>query len=128
MSKHQPAHSPDDYLVINSKALNRFDSFIILFFVSAVVVAGSNGIACLPESYRTPLSDMIYNSNAWRTGAEDDNPWRENNGEATIKPRIKTEFFPEYDYDTVDNPTTRSLFQNEYELERPRTNIFKYTF
>jgi len=112
----------------NNKTINQFNGFILLFFISATVYAAANGIASLPESYRTPLSDMIYdNNNEWRAEPEEDNPWREDK-EITIKPRIKTEFFPKYDYDTVDDPTTRSLFQNEYELERPRTNIFKYTF
>lgn len=83
----------------------------------------------LPETYRTPLSDMVYDDNKeWRTAPEEDNPWREDEEELIIKPRLKAEFFPEWDYDTVDDPTTRSLFQNEYELDRPRTNIFKYTF
>ena len=105
------------------------NSFLLLFFVSAVAIAQSNGLTQLPESYRTPLSDMVYDDNdQWRAEPDDDNPWREDQEEVAIKPRIKPEFFPEYDYDTVDDPTTRSLFQNEYELERPRTNIFKYTF
>ena len=59
---------------------------------------------------------------------EEDNPWRENKKELETTPRIKAQFFPEYDYDTVEDTTTRSLLQNEYELERPRTNIFQYTF
>ncbi len=111
-----------------NKTIDQFNRFIFLFFISVAVFAASNGITSLPESYRTPLSDMAYdNNNEWRAEPEEDNPWREDK-EITIKPRIKTEFFPKYDYDTVDDPTTRSLFQNEYELERPRTNIFKYTF
>lgn len=112
----------------NNKTINQFNGFILLFFISATVYAAANGIASLPESYRTPLSDMTYdNNNEWRAAPEEDNPWREDK-EVTIRPRIKTEFFPQYDYDTVEDPTTRSLFQNEYELERPRTNIFKYSF
>lgn len=117
-----------DYFSIKEMVVNRSRTFILLFFMSATVFAAVNGIVSLPESYRTPLSDMTYDdNNEWRVEAEEDNPWREGQ-EVTIKPRIKTEFFPEYDYDTVDDPTTRSLFQNEYELDRPRTNIFKYTF
>lgn len=111
-----------------NKTINQFNGFILLFFISTAIFAAANGITNLPESYRTPLSDMTYdNNNEWRVEAEDDNPWRDGK-EVTIKPRIKTEFFPEYDYNTVDDPTTRSLFQNEYEIDRPRTNIFKYTF
>ena len=118
-----------DYFSVKEMVVNRSRTFILLFFMSATVFAAANGIVSLPESYRTPLSDMTYDdNNEWRVEAEEDNPWREDKEEVTIKPRIKTEFFPEYDYDTVDDPTTRSLFQNEYELDRPRTNIFKYTF
>ena len=118
-----------DYFSVKEMVVNHSRNFILLFFMSATVFAAANGIVSLPESYRTPLSDMTYDdNNEWRVEAEEDNPWREDKEEVTIKPRIKTEFFPEYDYDTVDDPTTRSLFQNEYELDRPRTNIFKYTF
>jgi len=108
---------------------SRFNSFLLLFFVSAVVLAKTNGMINLPETYRTPLSDMVYDDNKeWRAAPEEDNPWREDEEELIIKPRLKAEFFPEWDYDTVDDPTTRSLLQNEYELDRPRTNVFKYTF
>ncbi|MFV2004415.1 MAG: hypothetical protein ACC650_04375 [Gammaproteobacteria bacterium] len=110
--------------------LSRFNSFLLLFFVSAAVLATANGIIQLPESYRTPLSDMVHehHQHEWRAESDEDNPWREGEEELIIKPRIRTEFFPKWDYDTMDDPTTRSLFQNEYEIERPRTNIFKYTF
>lgn len=100
-----------------------------LVFVSALAYAASNGLIKLPDTYRTPLSDMAVDDHKqWRAEPEEDNPWREQQEELIIKPRLKTEFFPKYDYNTVDDPTTRSLFQNEFELERPRTNIFKYTF
>lgn len=118
-----------DFFSVNKMLANHSRNFILLFFISATAFAAANGIISLPETYRTPLSDMAYDdNNEWRAEAEEDNPWREGQEGVTIKPRIKTEFFPEYDYNTVDDPTTRSLFQNEYELERPRTNIFKYTF
>ena len=118
----------DDFIGKNIKQ-GYFNRFLLLFFISAAVFSQTSGITQLPDSYRTPLSDMTYDSNKeWRTPPEEDNPWRENQKELEIKPRIKASFFPEYDYNTVDDPTTRSLFQNEYELERPRTNIFKYTF
>ena len=101
----------------------------LLLFVSAAVVAQTNGMLQLPESYRTPLSDMVYDEqDSWRAEPAEDNPWREGEEEAMIKPRLKTELFPAYDYDTVEDTTQRSLFQNEYELEKPRTNIFRYTF
>lgn len=118
----------DDFIDKNSKS-RCFNRFLLLFFVSTAVFAQTNGMTQLPESYRTPLSDMVYDDNdQWRTEPEEDNPWRENQKELEIKPRFKAQFFPEYDYNTMDDPTTRSLLQNEYELERPRTNIFKYTF
>jgi len=102
-----------DYFSVKEMVANRSRSFIFLFFMSATVFAAANGIVSLPESYRTPLSDMTYDDNYdWRAGAEEDNPWREGKEEVTIKPRIKTEFFPEYDYATVDDPTTKSIFQN----------------
>ena len=114
----------------SNKQLNR--SLLVFFLLSSfsfVVIAATNGMIELPESYRTPLSDMVYeNQQEWRAAPEEDNPWREDEEELIINPRLKTEFFPKWDYDTVEDPTTRSLFQNEYELERPRTNIFKYTF
>jgi hypothetical protein len=109
--------------------LKWYKSFPLLLFVSAISIAATNGVIQLPETYRTPLSDMVYDNNKeWRAHPEEDNPWREGEEEPIIKPRLKTEFFPEVDYDTVDDPNTRSLFQNEDEIERPRTNIFKYTF
>jgi len=101
---------------------------LLLVLASAAVIAQTNGMLELPESYRTPLTDMVYDEqDSWRAAPAEDNPWREGE-EPTIKPRLRTELFPTYDYDTVEDTTQRSLFQNEYELERPRTNIFRYTF
>jgi len=102
---------------------------ISLLLATAAVLAQSNGYTELPESYRTPLSDMIYESHTdWRAATKEDNPWREKAEEQAIKPRIKTEFFPRPDYGTTEDQTNQNLFQNEYELEKPRTNIFKYSF
>jgi len=116
-------------IFIDNKTAQRFNSFLLLFFASSIVFAAANGITKLPESYRTPLSDMVYDDNTqWRVAPEEDNPWREDQEEAMIKPRIKAEFFPKYNYDTVENPNPGSLFQNEYELDKPVSNIFKYTF
>lgn len=104
-------------------------SCMFLLLSSITAAAQINSMLQLPENYRTPLSVIIENSNpAWRAAPEEQNPWREDNANAIINPRIKAEFFPKYDYETVDDPTTRSLFQNEFELERPRTNLFKYSF
>jgi hypothetical protein len=102
--------------------------FILLFIISTVLFADATGIV-LPDSYRTPLSDMVPDSQTdWRAKPEEDNPWRQQEEELIIKPRLKTEFFPKPDYSKDDDPTSRSLLQNEFELERPRTNIFKYNF
>ena len=64
----------------------------------------------------------------WRAEPEDENPWRENDEDLIIKPRIKAEFFPKYNYDSLQNPISNSLFQNENEIERPVSNIFEYSF
>ena len=108
--------------------MKRFNVFLILLFASAVVFAQA-GITKLPESYRTPLSDMVYDDlNEWRTVPEDDNPWRENEEELLIKPRLRVKLFPKYNYDSLENPISNSLFQNENEIERPVSNILEYTF
>ena len=100
-----------------------------LFFVSAVAFAAANGIIQLPNTYRTPLSDMVYDSNKdWRAEPEQTNPWRENGEELIIKPRIKVELFPSYKPDSTGNPVSNSLFQNENEIEKPVSNIFEYTW
>jgi hypothetical protein len=123
MSYMQPANPAS-----NNKALNQITGFYLLLLVSAVVVAQNDIYTEVPESYRTPLSEMIYEGHTdWRAAPEEDNPWRENE-EASIKPRIKAEFFPTPDYSKPKQPEPGKLFQNEDELEKPRTNIFKYTF
>ncbi len=118
-----------DPLIGKDRKHDHFYHFLLLFFISTTGFAQTDSNIQLLESYRTPLSDMAYDNNKqWRAAAEEDNPWRENKREAIIKPRIKAEFFPELNYDNVDDSETRSLLQNKHELERPRTNIFKYTF
>jgi len=83
----------------------------------------------LPDSYRTPLSDMVYeDTKEWRSEPEEENPWRENQEEALIKPRLKVDLFPRYNYESLQNPVSNSLFQNENELERPVSNILEYSF
>ena len=115
------AHTTHNRMISSNTAL-------LLLLSSAAVIAQTNGMLELPESYRTPLSDMVYDEqDSWRAAPAEDNPWREGE-EPMIQPRLRTELFPAYDYDTVEDTTQRSLFQTEYELERPRTNIFRYTF
>ena len=113
----------------NNIDMKRLNSFFILFFISAIVIAQTNGITKLPESYRTPLSDMVYEDlNEWRSEPEEENPWREKSEEPMIKPRLKVELFPKYNYDSLQNPVSDSLFQNENEIERPVSNILEYKF
>ena len=109
--------------------MNRLNVFVLLFFVSAVVIAQTNGITKLPESYRTPLSDMVYEDmKDWRSEPEEENPWRESDEEPLIKPRLRVDLFPRYNYDSLQNPVSDSLFQNENEIERPVSNILEYSF
>ena len=113
----------------NNIDMKRLHSFFLLFFISAVVIAQTNGITKLPESYRTPLSDMVYDDQSeWRSEPEEENPWREGEEEPLIKPRLKLELFPKYNYDSLQNPVSDSLFQNENEIERPVSNILEYSF
>jgi hypothetical protein len=109
--------------------MKRLHGFFILFFISAVVIAQTNGITKLPETYRTPLSDMVYEDlSEWRSEPEEENPWREKTEEPMIKPRLKVELFPKYNYDSLQNPVSDSLFQNQNEIERPVSNILEYKF
>lgn len=109
--------------------MKRFNGFMILLFVSAVVFAQGNGLSKLPESYRTPLSDMVYDEQKdWRAQPEDENPWREADEEPLIKPRLRVDLFPKYNYDSLQNPVSDSLFQNENEIERPVSNILEFKF
>ena len=115
--------------------MKRTNTFLVLFFVSAAVFAQANGIVKLPESYRTPLSDMVYDDQKeWRTEAKDENPWRENGEDTAIKPRIKLELFPQYNYDSLyfsdstDDPRMNPTIHNETEIQRPVSNILEYSF
>jgi hypothetical protein len=129
------AFTPDIRRHISMPAFNlkRINGYLI-FFVSAAVFAQA-GIVQLPDTYRTPLSDMVYEDlKEWRAEPEDENPWRENGEEQLIKPRIKVEFFPQYNYDSlhyrdsIEDPVSNSLFENETEIQRPVSNVFQYTF
>jgi len=115
------------YLLSGPGRANSFG--LLLLFISTAVFAAANGITHLPESYRTPLSDMVYDDHKeWRVEPDDKNPWREGEEELILQPRLKAEFFPQYNYDSVQNPNPGSLFQNENEIDKPVSNIFKYTF
>ena len=114
---------------VRLKDLGRVNLFFLLCCISAAVWAQANGMVELPDSYRTPLSDMVYeDTKEWRSEPEEENPWRENQEEALIKPRLKVDLFPRYNYESLQNPVSNSLFQNENELERPVSNILEYSF
>jgi hypothetical protein len=110
--------------------MKRVNGFLLLFFFSAVVFADANGLLKLPESYRTPLSDMAYDDmKEWRADPEDENPWRRKDDETVIKPRIKLDLFPKYEHkDDLKNPSDGVLFQNVYEISKPVSNILEYSF
>ena len=115
----QPLHSNSHYR----------GGLVLLLLVSGLVIAQSNGLLKLPDFYRTPLSEIAVEKNPqWRVEDKEEYPWREDEEELIIKPRIKAEFFPKYNYESVEDPNPGSLFQNEYELDKPVSNIFKYTF
>lgn len=101
----------------------------ISFAAIATEQLDANGLTALPEYKRTPLSEVIEDEEIrWRAPEEPEYQWRQSEKEVTINTNRRMRLFPEYDYETVDDPAERSLFQNEYEIERPRTNIFQYSF
>ena len=110
-------------------SMKHVNGFLLLFTISAVAWAQANGIVKLPDSYRTPLSDMVYDDTKdWRSEPGEENPWREKQEEELIKPRIKVDLFQKYNYESLQNPVSNNLFQNENEIERPVSNILEYSF
>lgn len=111
------------------ESVNRSGKLLLagLIFISLTVFAQTSGII-LPDSYRTPLSEIVTENNDWRAPAEEDNPWRKDQKKPALTFRKKAEFFPAFNYEKTDNPVSDSLLQNANELEKPRTNIFKYSF
>ncbi len=108
--------------------MKSYHGFLLLFFTSAVVFAQA-GISHLPETYRTPLSDMAHKDHKdWRAAPKDKNPWRESKEDLLIKPRIKVQLFPQYTPDSSGNPVSKSLLQNEDEIEKPASSFFQYTW
>ena len=50
--------------------------------LSAAAIAGSDGLLELPEFYRTPLSEVIYEEHTtWRATPKEDNGWRRKDDE-----------------------------------------------
>ena len=110
-------------------SMKHLNVFIVLCFVSAMVFAQASGITELPESYRTPLSDMVYKDmTEWRAEPEEAYAWRESAEEPLIKPRLRVDLFPRYNYDSLQSPVSDSLFQNQNEIEKPVSNILEYKF
>ncbi len=100
-----------------------------LLLLSAAAIAGSDGLLELPEHYRMPLSDIIYEEHTtWRATPEDDNGWRRGDGDLIQQGQRRKEVLPRWDYDEQRDPTLGNIFMNERELARPKTNVFKYNF
>ncbi len=101
-----------------------------LLLLSAVAIADSNGLLDLPESYRTPLSDVVYEDQpTWRAEPQEEYQWRRNGEEMIPESRLKTEILPVHDYTKRQDPTwSGSMFQNENELAKPQTTIFRHSF
>ena len=100
-----------------------------LMLLSAAAIAGSDGLLELPEHYRMPLSDVIYEEHTtWRATPEDDNGWRRGDGDLIHQGQRRKEVLPRWDYDEQRDRTLDNIFMNEGELARPKTNVFKYNF
>jgi len=100
-----------------------------LMLLSAAAIAGSDGLLELPEHYRMPLSDVIYEEHTtWRATPEDDNGWRRGDGDLIHQGQRRKEVLPRWDYDNQRDRTLDNIFMNEGELARPKTNVFKYNF
>jgi hypothetical protein len=96
--------------------------------LSAVAIADNAGLI-LPNSYRTPLSDLVFEQqSSWRAAPADENAWRRGKVEPDSDSRIRVEVLPQYDYSEHEDLTRRNSFMNEDELARPKTNIFRYNF
>ena len=104
-------------------------SLPLLLLLSAVAIAGSDGLLELPEHYRTPLSDVVYEEHTtWRATPEDDNGWRRGDDEMIQQGRLRREVLPQWDYEQRGDPTLGSTFMNERELAKPKTNLFRLNF
>ena len=97
-------------------------------FISAIVIADSGALLDLPNTYRTPMPDVVYDEQTtWRAAPREDNGWRRGD-DVAIDTRQRKEMWPAYDYTDRGDPTLDNLFMNENELARPKTNVFRYTF
>jgi len=116
---------------LNTNHVNNQPHFWLLplMLLSAAAIAGSDGLLELPEHYRMPLSDVIYEEHTtWRATPEDDNGWRRGDGDLIHQGQRRKEVLPRWDYDDQRDRTLDNIFMNEGELARPKTNVFKYNF
>ncbi len=101
----------------------------ILMLLSAAVIAGSDGLLELPEHYRAPLSDVVYEEHpTWRATPEDDNGWRRGDDDLIQQGQRRREVLPRWDYEERLDPTLGNIFMNENELAKPKTNVFRLNF
>ena len=100
-----------------------------LMLLSAAAIAGSDGLLELPQYYRSPLSDVIYEEHpTWRATPEDDNGWRKRDEDLIAQGRLRKEVLPHWDYEDRGDPTLGNIFMNERELARPKTNVLRLKF
>ena len=101
----------------------------LLLLLSAAAIAGSSGLLELPEHYRMPLSEVVYEEHTtWRATPEDDNGWRRGDGDLIHQGQRRKEVLPRWDYDEQRDRTLDNIFMNEGELARPKTNVFRLNF
>lgn len=115
----------------NTVQLNNPSNFWLfsLLLLSAAAIAGSSGMLELPEYYRMPLSDVVYEEHTtWRATPEDDNGWRRGDDDLIHQGQRRREVLPRWDYDEQRDPTLDNIFMNEGELARPKTNVFRLNF
>ena len=85
----------------------------ILSLFSAAAIAGSDGLLELPEHYRIPLSEVVYEEHStWRAAPEDDNGWRRGDGDLIHQGQRRREVLPRWDYEDRRDPTLGNIFMN----------------
>ena len=100
-----------------------------LLLLSAAAFAGSSGQLELPEYYRTPLSDVIYDEHTtWRAAPEVDNGWRKGEGDLIQQGQRRREVLPRWDYEEEEDPTLGNIFMNQNWIQKPKTNVFRLNF
>lgn len=101
----------------------------VLLLFSAAAIAGSDGLLELPEHYRTPLSEVVYEEHTtWRATPQDDNGWRRGDEDLIQQGQRRREVLPRWDYEERKDPTLGNIFMNERELAKPKTNVLRLNF